>query len=68
MFALDVIIEELTQSPFRVRRLWYPFFSDMRKLQGFNTLVDELALVEFWRTYSWPDYCRPLSDDDFECF
>ena len=68
VFALEVITEELTQSAFRVRRLWYPFFSDMRKLDGFNDLMTELGLVEFWRSYSWPDYCRPLRYDDFECF
>ncbi len=67
-FALDVMTEELERSLVRLRRLWYPFFSDMRKLPGFKTLVEELELVTFWHTYSWPDYCRPLRNDDFECF
>ena len=62
------IEEELSLSTFRVRRLWYPFFSDMRKLDGFADLITELGLEAFYRTYDWPDYCRPLGDDDFECF
>jgi TolB-like protein len=67
-FALLVYKEELSQSLFRFRRAWYPFFSDMRKLDGFKDLITELGLEEFYRTYDWPDYCRPLGDDDFECF
>ena len=67
-FALVVMTEELERSLVRLRRLWYPFFSDMRRLPGFKTLVDELELVTFWRAYSWPDFCRPLRNDDFECF
>ena len=67
-FALVVMTDELNRGLTRLRRLWYPFFSDMRRLPGFKTLVDELGLVTFWRTYSWPDFCRPLGDDDFECF
>ena len=67
-FALAVMKEELSRSLFRLRRVWYPFFSDMRQLQGFNDLMTELELDEFWRAYSWPDYCRPLGDDNFECF
>ena len=67
-FALEVMKEELSLSTFRVRRLWYPFFSDMRRLQGFNDLITEFGLEAFYRTYGWPDYCRPLGDDDFECF
>ena len=67
-FALVVMSEELKRSLVRLRRVWYPFFSDMRKLPGFKSFVDNLGLVAFWRTYGWPDYCRPLRDDDFECF
>ena len=40
----------------------------MRRLDGFKDLITELGLEDFYRTYGWPDYCRPLGDDDFECF
>jgi TolB-like protein/Flp pilus assembly protein TadD len=67
-FALVVMKDELARNLFRFRRIWYPFFSDMRKLDGFADFVTALGLEEFYRTYDWPDYCRPLGDDDFECF
>lgn len=67
-FALEVMKDELARNLFRFRRVWYPFFSDMRKLDGFADFITELGLEEFYRTYDWPDYCRPLGEDDFECF
>lgn len=34
----------------------------------FKTLLNDLKLTEyFWTTGSWPDACRPISEDDFEC-
>ena len=66
--ALEAMTAELKVSQIRVARLWYPFFSEMRKLPEFKTLVEDLGLVTFWRTYVWADYCRPVGDDDFECF
>jgi hypothetical protein len=67
-FALEVMTVELRGQVLRTRWLWYPFFSDMRKLPGFKTLADEVGFVAYWRRYIWADYCRPLSHDDFECF
>ncbi|MFQ5982646.1 MAG: hypothetical protein ACE5KS_04645, partial [Woeseiaceae bacterium] len=67
-FALEVVTEELNRSRVRLRRLWYPFFSDMRRLQGFKGLLIELGLEDFYRKYNWPDFCQPLKGDDFECF
>ena len=65
--ALESMTEELRGNLLRTGRLWYPFFSDMRKLPGFKVLADEIGFVAYWRTYGWADTCRPLSDDDFEC-
>ncbi len=67
-FALEVMAVELRGQVLRTRRLWYPFFSDMRKLPGFKTLADEVGFVAYWRRYVWADYCRPLRHEDFECF
>lgn len=39
-------------------------FSDPR----FKKFLVDLGLVDyFWATGKWPDVCRPISDDDFEC-
>ena len=66
--ALEAMTQELGNSQIRGARLWYPFFSEMRQLPGFKTLVEDMGLVTLWRTYVWADYCRPVQDDDFECF
>ena len=66
-YALELMEKELRNNLVRVGRIWYPFFSDMRKLAGFKTLVADIGFVEYWRKYAWADTCRPLGDDDFEC-
>jgi hypothetical protein len=47
--------------------LWGPLMRDVRRLPGFKDLVRDTGLVDYWRAYGWPDFCRPISDDDFVC-
>jgi TolB-like protein/Flp pilus assembly protein TadD len=47
--------------------IWRPLMSDVRRLPGFKVLVQEMGLVDYWRAYAWPDWCRPTGDGDFEC-
>ena len=67
-FALKVKSEEVRKSAVRLHKLWYPVMSEVRRLPEFKDLVRELNLLEYWRAYGWADYCRPLGDEDFECF
>ena len=67
-FALQMLGEELHLSNVRLHEVWYPVMSDVRRLPGFKVLVTDLNLVEYWRALGWADLCRPLGDDDFECF
>jgi TolB-like protein/DNA-binding winged helix-turn-helix (wHTH) protein/tetratricopeptide (TPR) repeat protein len=46
---------------------WFPLFSEVRKQPQFKTMVRELGLVDFWREYTWGDFCRPSGTHDFEC-
>jgi TolB-like protein len=46
---------------------WSPPFKEFRQLEGFNDLLHELGLVEYWKTNGWPDMCKPVGDDDFVC-
>jgi TolB-like protein len=66
-FALQAIGEEARLGSHRFHEVWYPLFADVRQSQGFKDLVTDMNLVEYWRARSWPDLCRPLGDDDFEC-
>ena len=47
--------------------LWQPLMRDSRKLPGFKDLVRNLGLVDYWRAYEWPDFCRPAGAADFIC-
>lgn len=46
--------------------LWIPLLRDMRRLPAFKDIVRKLGMVDYWRAYGWPDFCRPLQDD-FSC-
>jgi hypothetical protein len=39
----------------------------MRKLPRFKEFVRQSGLVDYWREYGWPDMCRRLGENDFEC-
>jgi TolB-like protein/DNA-binding winged helix-turn-helix (wHTH) protein len=67
-FALKVKGQEVRTSTTRLAAVWYPVMSEVRQLPEFKKLVTELNLVAYWRAYGWADACRPLGDDDFECF
>jgi TolB-like protein len=52
-----------------VLKLWFPQLAAARRLPAFKDIVRDLGLVDYWReTGNWGDFCRPLGDDDFECF
>jgi TolB-like protein len=65
--ALEIMSKELRVNLMRVGRLWYPHFSEMRKLPGFKVLAADIGFVTYWRKYGWADFCRPLGETDFEC-
>ncbi len=33
----------------------------------FKAIVEDAGLVRYWRTRGWPDRCRPLEGNEFEC-
>ena len=47
--------------------LWLPSLRDVRKSEGFRTLVKDIGFDRYWReTGQWGDFARPVGDDDFE--
>jgi len=32
-----------------------------------KALLETMRLPEYWRKVGWPDMCRPIGEDDFEC-
>jgi TolB-like protein/Flp pilus assembly protein TadD len=64
--ALELLYEILPEAN-ATSALWGPLMRDVRRLPGFKDLVRDTGLVDYWRAYGWPDFCRPISDDDFVC-
>ena len=48
-------------------RVWHPILADYRKSDQFKDYLRQTRIEEYWRKHGWPDLCRPLGDDDFEC-
>jgi TolB-like protein/DNA-binding winged helix-turn-helix (wHTH) protein len=69
--AIDGFVEMRAQSRARPGSAtgiyWASVFRDMRRLPKFRELARAEGLVDYWREFGWPDLCRPLGADDFEC-
>jgi tetratricopeptide (TPR) repeat protein len=48
--------------------LWYPYETDLHADPRFKQILRDLGLVDYFRASGkWPDFCKPLGKDDFEC-
>ena len=48
--------------------LWHPIFDDVRKMPEFVALIEDLGIVDAWRsTGEWGDWCRPVGDNGVSC-
>ena len=67
--ALDATIARANDNWALLQGLWrnHRFSSAFRQDQRFKDLLMELGLVDYYRENGWPDYCRPVGDEDFEC-
>jgi hypothetical protein len=65
--ALDLLSRSLHGSALNTYLAWLPVFSDVRALPEFKQLLRDIGLVDYWRTTGWPDVCRPVGDEDFDC-
>ena len=46
---------------------WVPLMKEVRQLPRFKEFLRKKGLVDCWTEFGWPDLCRPIGDDDFEC-
>jgi hypothetical protein len=44
-----------------------PPFRDMLNQPAMKAYINSTGLPDFWRANKWPDFCRPVGDDDYEC-
>jgi TolB-like protein len=46
---------------------WSPAFAPVRKSERFRVYLRRNGTIDMWRASAWPDLCRPVGADDFEC-
>ena len=40
---------------------------EMRQTEIFRETLEDMDLLDFYRNYGWPDLCRAVGEQDFEC-
>ncbi len=50
-----------------ISTLWHPVFGGLRNDPAIKRELEQMGMVDVWRERGWPDRCRPLGDNDFEC-
>jgi TolB-like protein/class 3 adenylate cyclase/tetratricopeptide (TPR) repeat protein len=53
--------------PYEFGEVWYASLAPVRKMDRFKAYVRKAGYVDYWRAKGWPDFCRPVGADDFEC-
>jgi adenylate cyclase len=66
-FAMEALEKSAPINVSRHWKIWFPIMREVRQLPRFKEWAKEIGLVDYWKTYGWPDLCHPVSDDDFEC-
>ncbi len=46
---------------------WHPIAKDYRATVHFKNTVRESGTLKYWQAKGFPDFCRPLGGDNFEC-
>jgi predicted Zn-dependent protease len=65
----DLNLAEEYVSRFGMLDAWDSRHSELRKREGFKAWVRSNGLLDYWRASgNWSDFCRPLPENDFECF
>ncbi|MEO1304320.1 MAG: winged helix-turn-helix domain-containing protein, partial [Pseudomonadota bacterium] len=55
------------KNPIELGEMWLDIPSEMRASDSFKAELIALGLPDYWRTYDWPDACKPVGEDDFFC-
>ncbi len=59
--------EEYAESRFRDFYMWLPDARDYRTTPYFKKTIRDTGVLMYWQQKGFPEFCRPLGDDDFEC-
>jgi TolB-like protein len=65
--ALDAWARVLPVAPGFSFYLWHPIMREVRTEPGFKDLIRSVGLDSYWRESGWPEQCRAVGNEDFEC-
>jgi TolB-like protein len=68
--AGDAMLEEAErpETRFGFYWRWAPLFAPVRAQPPFKEILKMHKLPEYWLAHGWPDFCKPVGADDFECY
>jgi adenylate cyclase len=66
-FAMDAMEKGIKINTRGLFKIWYPVMKEVRQLPRFKEYVRKIGLVDYWNKFGWPDICRPVGENDFEC-
>ncbi len=46
---------------------WSRPYDKFRQSEAYKNLIRRQGIDDYWREFGFPDLCKPLGDDDFEC-
>lgn len=52
---------------FILARIYFPLARPLFKQKVFRDYLINIGLLAYWKNNQFPDFCRALGDDDFEC-
>jgi TolB-like protein/Tfp pilus assembly protein PilF len=60
--------EEFADNPLANKLyIWLPEAAEFRKSRFFKEMVKKSRILEYWQERGFPNHCRALGDNDFEC-
>jgi adenylate cyclase len=66
-FAMDAMEKGNEINAAGLFKIWFPVMKEVRQTPRFKEFVRKIGLADYWKEFGWPDLCRPIGDDDFEC-
>jgi TolB-like protein/DNA-binding SARP family transcriptional activator len=54
-------------APVSLASVWHASYAHLRKTERFKAFVRALGLDDYWRAKGWPEFCHPVTGNDFEC-
>jgi hypothetical protein len=67
VFLAFGLYEEYADSLWSDFYIWHPHAAEFRATNYFPDYMRRSGVLEYWQARGFPDFCRPLGDDDFSC-